>query len=1159
MKIHSISPGLPHQSVARIFRYADGLLLPVVACLLLAQTTRATLYLTEPFDYPSPAGLTNAIPWSTNGTAVEVSTNATLLLMPGDLAYPPLTDPQPVNHTKFQFSNNVRGARLISSTPLTGIIYASFIFYKATTNGTTANTPIIGFESLNTANLNVATSDGMVLYHQQSGGVGNYHFGIRIGGGNSAATYPTGTQFYSSGNTSNGVAGQTNFIVMKYTFNGGGGNDTCALWVNPDPSTFGGSEPAATTNDVPANTGSGTPVDAAAGLQLIQVRGGASGASGAIQLDNIRVGSTWADVTPTCTPVGIITPPANTAVSTNQSATFSIVASGASPTYQWQTNNGASWNNIVGAINPTYTTPPEPLAANGLQFRCVVSVACDSTTTNSPAATLTVVTCLTAGVTLTSPANQTVNVGDAVTNSVTGTGTAPTYQWQQSFDLGNSWTRIVNATNATYITPPQPSVATNLYDCVVSNACDHSSVTSSVASVVVICTSAGISAVTGNNSVTGGATTTLSVTGSGSHPTYQWATNGVNIIGATNSSYTTPPVTEIPYDGIIFSCTVTVACDGSTATSSAQLSVNCATVGDAGDPVSTTVGAGTTATFTALANGSLPMYQWQKSTDGGASFQPIGGATNTTYTTPVLTTADNNSQYDCLLSVYCDGSSVTTAAATLSVLSSNAWFKSVQSGNVDDPNTWQVSYDGGASFNPAQYPPVAASSTNITVQNTHIVTVESNSVEDQLVVQAGGKLVINTNITLTVTNGTGTDLDISGTVDVTGTLNILTNSPVMVESGGGVQTEQGGTETGPTNALTFKSGGIYVHNYTTTSGTLPNATWNTGSTCEVAGFTTSTATLAGLVQDFYNFVWNCPNQTAALPWGGSVPSVGGDLTVISTGTGAGEVRISNNNSPTLPIGGNLNILGGKFTLASGTGKVNLSVSNNVYVASGGILNNATNSSGNNASIHFARGSGTQMFTNAGSITGPITWFVDPGSTLNGVGLLSSNLVVSPGGKILLSTANPAMFSVNNNVTSSNGTAVVNLGGNTVGVGSYLIMNYGGNASGTFIPSIVNGSVTGGTAAIDGGMPNQLRFVVIGRQPGIAGFSLSGSTLSISGTNGTTGISYGILSTTNLALPLSQWTPGVSKAFTDGSGNFSTNVTINVTNQQQFYILRSPSP
>ena len=168
------------------------------------------------------------------------------------------------------------------------------------------------------------------------------------------------------------------------------------------------------------------------------------------------------------------------------------------------------------------------------------------------------------------------------------------------------------------------------------------------------------------------------------------------------------------------------------------------------------------------------MYHWQLSTDGGVTFNPISSATNATYTTPPLTTADNNSQYNCVLGVYCDGSSTTTAAATLTVMPGNAWFESASSGNVDNPGTWQVSYNGGATFNAAQYFPVAANSTNITIQNTHVVTVESNAVLDQVVVRAGGEIVVNTNITLTVTNGTGTDLDISGTVDITGTLKIST-------------------------------------------------------------------------------------------------------------------------------------------------------------------------------------------------------------------------------------------------------------------------------------------------------------------------------------------------------------------------------------------------
>jgi hypothetical protein len=242
--------------------------------LLFFQNVQAALYLLEPFDYPPGQQLTNALPWSTNGA----SGDATLQLASGDLAYPPLTDPAPVNHAKLQFSNNVKGIRGIPGSPLGdpsagGIVYVSFVFYKATTNGTTANAPIVGVNVNATETINQAAVNGMILYHQQSGGVGNYHLGIKIGGGTTGMIYPPGTQVYASGNPSTGDIGQTNFIVMKYTFVSGAGNDTVALWVNPDASSFGVAEPAATTNDVAETTVSGA-TDASAGLAYFQTTSG---------------------------------------------------------------------------------------------------------------------------------------------------------------------------------------------------------------------------------------------------------------------------------------------------------------------------------------------------------------------------------------------------------------------------------------------------------------------------------------------------------------------------------------------------------------------------------------------------------------------------------------------------------------------------------------------------------------------------------------------------------------------------------------------------------------------------------------------------------------------------------------------------------------------
>ena len=73
-------------------------------------------------------------------------------------------------------------------------------------------------------------------------------------------------------------------------------------------------------------------------------------------------------------------------------------------------------------------------------------------------------------------------------------------------------------------------------------------------------------------------------------------------------------------------------------------------------------------------------------------------------------------------------------------------------------------------------------------------------------------------------------------------------------------------------------------------------------------------------------------------------------------------------------------------------------------------------------------------------------------------------------------------------------------------------------------------------------------------PRITAISVSGTTLNISATNGVDGGRYVLLGTTNVAKPLSQWTPLLTNNF-NGSGdlNLSTNI-INPAVPQQFFIL-----
>jgi hypothetical protein len=73
-------------------------------------------------------------------------------------------------------------------------------------------------------------------------------------------------------------------------------------------------------------------------------------------------------------------------------------------------------------------------------------------------------------------------------------------------------------------------------------------------------------------------------------------------------------------------------------------------------------------------------------------------------------------------------------------------------------------------------------------------------------------------------------------------------------------------------------------------------------------------------------------------------------------------------------------------------------------------------------------------------------------------------------------------------------------------------------------------------------------------PRLMNINLSGTSLSISATNGVADSSWMLLQSTNLTLPLSQWQTNCTGNF-DSSGNLSTNITNTATSRQEFYILK----
>ena len=260
----------------------------------------------------------------------------------------------------------------------------------------------------------------------------------------------------------------------------------------------------------------------------------------------------------------ITTQPANQSVTIGQTATFSVTATGTAPlSYQWQKNSA----NITGATAASYTTPATAMADNGAKFDVIVSNT--SGTQTSTMATLTVSAAAVAPTITTQPANQTVNVGQTATFSVTATGTAPlSYQWQK-----NS-ANINGATASSYTTPATATTDNGAkFDVIVSNTAGSQMSTMATLTVSAAAVAPTITAQPANQSVTIGQTATFSVTATGTAPlSYQWQKNSANISGATAASYTTP-ATATTDNGAKFDVIVSNTA-GSQTSSMATLTVN---------------------------------------------------------------------------------------------------------------------------------------------------------------------------------------------------------------------------------------------------------------------------------------------------------------------------------------------------------------------------------------------------------------------------------------------------------------------------------------------------------------------------------------------------------------------------------------------------------
>jgi autotransporter-associated beta strand protein len=290
---------------------------------------------------------------------------------------------------------------------------------------------------------------------------------------------------------------------------------------------------------------------------------------------------------------------------------------------------------------------------------------------------------------------------------------------------------------------------------------------------------------------------------------------------------------------------------------------------------------------------------------------------------------------------------------------------------------------------------------------------------------------------------------------------------------------------------------------------------------------------------------------------------GGGLVTNSSGTTAALV-ISNNTAATATFSGHIND-------ASPANAISLSLSGNstqVLAGASGYCGPTTISGGS-------------LLVNGSLGTNTVTV---NGGMLGGVGVINGPVFVQSGGTLITSPAAIGTFTFNAGLTlAAGGTNVMKINkslqtndqlavAGALGYGGSLVVT---NLAGTLVagdsfPLFNAGSYTGSFAGLSPATPGPgliwntgtlaadgtLRVMAAG-PPDFGSFGLSGTNFILSVTGGPPGSPYRVVTSTNLTLPLTNWTPVWTNSFdANGNGQPLTNA-LDPAAQQQFFDILVP--
>ncbi len=417
-------------------------------------------------------------------------------------------------------------------------------------------------------------------------------------------------------------------------------------------------------------------------------------------------GGTLTSTAATLTVDFVTTQPQDQIVVNGQTVTFTAASLNPSgtDTVQWEvsTDGGNTFTDISGATSTTYSFTASA-AVNGTEYEAVFNNSLGSFTSNPATFTLAVPPTVT-----TQPSAATVDIGGTATFTAQASGVpTPTVQWQVSNDGGVTFTDISGATSTTYSFTPTAADSGDEYQAVFTNiagTATTSAVTLTVDSVTTQPTSQQV------NSGQTASFTAASLNPSGTD-TVQWevSTDGgttfTDISGATSTTYSFTATAD--NNGDEYEAVFTNS-EGAFSSSPATLTVFFAPIVTQ-NPTPSTANAGGTATFTAAASGNpAAIVQWEVSTDRGATFTAISGATSTTYSFTV-TASDSGDEYQAVFTNSLGTATTTAATLTVDSVTTQPASQTVNTGQSvsltaassnpgADTVQWQVSTDGGATF-----------------------------------------------------------------------------------------------------------------------------------------------------------------------------------------------------------------------------------------------------------------------------------------------------------------------------------------------------------------------------------------------------------------------------------------------------------------------------